>query len=150
MSKALEKFQQHTNDFLDALALIGDRQRNIAPEGEWSAAYIVHHVADGELHFAARYFFTLGSENPTMVLFDEDRYPEALHYDKRSITKSLAAIVGIRSVVFEILSTIEEQAWSRVTTSEDGTSYTLEALVAKADDHISAHAAQLRTLAASL
>jgi hypothetical protein len=43
MSKHLENFQKNTADFLDALALFPDRARTIAPAGEWSAAYIVHH-----------------------------------------------------------------------------------------------------------
>ena len=67
MSSPIENFAQTTTDFLDALALIPGNKRAIAPENEWSAAYVVHHVADGELHFAARYLHTLGSDNPTMV-----------------------------------------------------------------------------------
>ncbi|MFM1974764.1 MAG: hypothetical protein RL524_751, partial [Actinomycetota bacterium] len=35
MNKALENFQKHTTEFLDALALIPDRARNTAPAGEW-------------------------------------------------------------------------------------------------------------------
>ncbi|MEY4469476.1 MAG: hypothetical protein RLZZ87_800, partial [Actinomycetota bacterium] len=87
MNKALENFQKHTTEFLDALALIPDRARNTAPAGEWSAAYIVHHIADGEIHFAGRYLLALGSDNPTMFFFDEERYPEMLGYEKRSINK---------------------------------------------------------------
>lgn len=150
MSAVLENFQRHTNEFLDAIALFPDRARNTAPEGEWSAAYIVHHVADGELHFAARYFFTLGSDNPTMTYFEEERYPEALHYEGRSITKSLAAIVGIRSMVLEILTSVDEAAWSRTTTTIDGDTYTLADLVAKADGHLTSHAEQLTALHAQI
>lgn len=146
MNKALEGFSQKTADFLDALALFPDRARTIAPEGEWSAAYIVHHVADGELHFAARYLHTLGSDNPTMVYFQEERYPEALHYEQRSIAKSLASIAGIRAMIFEVLSTVDEGAWSRTTTSEDGASYTLIELVEKAGSHLVSHTEQLRAL----
>jgi hypothetical protein len=150
MTTPIENFSQRTADFLDALALIPDRKRSEAPEGEWSAAFVVHHTADAELHFAARYLNILGSDNPTMVFFDEDRYPEALHYDKRSLTKSLASIAGIRSMVQEILSTIDESALTRITTAEDGSIYSLADLLAKADSHMAAHTEQLRSLAASL
>ncbi len=150
MSAHIENFQQRTADFLDALALIPDRKRTEAPEGEWSAAFVVHHTADAELHFAARYLNILGSDNPTMVYFDEDRYPEALHYDKRSLSKSLASIAGIRSMIQEILSTIDEAALTRTTHTEDGVSYTLADLLAKADSHMAAHTEQLKALAASL
>ncbi len=76
MHKALENFQQHTTDFLDALALFPERSRTIAPEGEWSAAYIVHHLSDGETNFAGRFLLTLGADNPHLVLFNEEWYPE--------------------------------------------------------------------------
>ena len=150
MSKVLENFQKQTSDFLDALALFPDRSRTIAPEGEWSAAFIVHHVADGELHFAARYLHTLGSDNPTMVYFDEDRYPEALHYEQRSIVKSLASIAGIRAMIFEVLSNVDESAWSRKTTSEDGKTFTLAELVEKASGHLVSHTEQLKSLHAQI
>jgi hypothetical protein len=146
MNKVLESFQKNTADFLDALALFPDRSRTIAPEGEWSAAYIVHHVADGELHFAARYLHTLGSDNPTMIYFEEERYPAALHYEKRSVSKSLASIAGIRAMVFEVLSHVDENAWTRTTTTEDGASFTLAQLVEKAGSHLVSHTEQLKAL----
>ena len=150
MSQAIENFQKRSTEFLDALALIPDRLRNTAPDGEWSAAYIVHHVADAELHFATRYLSTLASDNPTMVYFDEDLYPAALKYENRNITKSLASISGLRAMVFDVLSQIDERALSRKTTAEDGAQFTLGDLLAKADDHMAAHAAQLKDLAATL
>lgn len=150
MSNQLAHFQKNTADFLDALALFPDRSRTIAPEGEWSAAFIVHHVADGELHFAARYLHTIGSDNPTMVYFEEERYPDALHYEKRSISKSLASIAGIRAMIYEVLSTVDESAWSRTTTSEDGVSYTLAELVEKANGHLVSHTEQLKALHAHI
>ncbi len=146
MHPLIEEFQQHTTEFLDALALFNDRERLIAPEGEWSAAFVVHHMADGELHFAARYLHTLGSDNPPMVYFEEERYPEALHYAKRSVAKSLASIAGNRAMVLEILSAISDEAWSRTTTTIDGVAYSLADMVAKADEHIVAHTEQLRAL----
>lgn len=150
MSQAIENFQGRTTAFLDALALIPDRLRSTAPEGEWSAAYIVHHVSDAELHFAARYLATLASVNPTMVYFDEELYPDALKYEKRNITKSLASISGVRAMVSDVLSEIDESALERITTSEDGKARTLGELLGMADDHMAAHTQQLIDLAASL
>jgi hypothetical protein len=150
MNKALENFQKHTTEFLDALALIPDRARNTAPEGEWSAAYIVHHIADGEIHFAGRYLLALGSDNPTMFFFDEERYPEMLGYEKRSINKSLAAIVGIRATILETLSLIDDQHWARTMVREDGVTVTLEDLVLQADGHITGHIEQLKALTAQI
>lgn len=150
MSQAIENFQSRTTAFLDALALIPDRLRNTAPEGEWSAAYIVHHVSDAELHFAARYLSTLASDNPTMVYFDEELYPDALKYEKRNITKSLASISGVRAMISDVLANLDSGALDRITTAEDGKVRTLGELLGLADDHMAAHTQQLIDLAASL
>jgi len=150
MSSPIENFAQATTDFLDALALIPGNKRAIAPENEWSAAYVVHHVADGELHFAARYLHTLGSDNPTMVFFEEERYPEALFYAKRSVAKSLASIVGIRGMVLEVLTEVAGEDWNRITTATNGDVFSLAQLVAKADGHLRAHTEQLRALATAI
>jgi len=150
MNSPIENFSQTTLDFLDALAMIPGNKRVIAPENEWSAAYVVHHVADGELHFAARYLHTLGSDNPTMVFFEEERYPEALFYAKRSVAKSLASIVGIRGMVLEVLTEVAGEDWNRITTATNGDVFSLAQLVAKADGHLRAHTEQLRALATAI
>lgn len=146
MKAIVENFQKRTSEFLDAVALFPDRARTIAPEGEWSAAFIIHHVSDAELHFAARYLSMLASDNPTMVYFDEELYPDALKYAKRNITKSLASISGIRVMVTDILSNIEEDDLARITTAEDGKVRTLGELLSTADEHMKAHTEQLKTL----
>lgn len=150
MHTSLANFQERTNEFLDALALFPDRQRSVASEGEWSAAFIVHHVADAELHFAARYWHILGSENPAMPYFDEENYPTALKYEGRSVAKSLAAIAGIRSMVLEVLSDAEPSSLERITTAPDGAVFSLADLLTKADSHMAAHTEQLRELHARI
>lgn len=150
MHQALENFQQHTTDFLDALALFPERSRTLAPAGEWSAAYIVHHISDGETHFAGRFLLTLGADNPPLTLFNEEWYPEVLHYEKRTVNKSLAAIVGIRTMIFETLSLIDDDKWARTMQREDGSLATLADLVVQGDSHLTGHIDQLRKLAATL
>ena len=150
MHPTIENFQHRTNQFLDAVALFPDRLRSVAPEGEWSAAFIVHHVSDAELHFAARYLHILSTDNPTMIYFDEDRYPEAIKYSTRTLTKSLASIAGIRSMVQEVLVNMDESALTRTTTAEDGTVFTFADLLDKADSHMRAHTEQLKELHAQI
>jgi len=150
MHSSIENFQRRTSEFLDAVALFPDRLRATAIDDEWSAAYIVHHVSDAEIHFAARYLATLASDNPTMVYFDEELYPDALRYEKRNITKSLAAISGVRAMVIDVLSQIDESALQRITTSEDGKARTLGELLELADGHMASHTEQLRELHATI
>lgn len=148
MNEQLLLFDRHTTEFLEALALIPDSKRKIAPEGEWSAAFIVHHTADVEVHFAARYLLVLGAENPPLVFFDENLYPDRLDYAGRTVAKSLAAIVGIRTMMSETLGKLESADWDRTMTHGDGKTATLKRLVEKADGHIVSHTEQLRALVA--
>lgn len=148
MTEQLAAFDKHTHEYLDALALIPDSKRKISPEGEWSAAFIVHHTADVEVHFAARYLLLLGAENPELIFFDENLYPDRLDYAGRTINKSLAAIVGIRTMMSETLGKLASADWDRTMTHGDGKTVTLRRLLEKADAHIVSHAEQLRALAA--
>ena len=150
MSEQLDLFDRHTNEFLDALALIPDIKRKISIGGEWSAAFIVHHTADVEVHFAARYLLLLGAENPPLIFFDENLYPDRLDYAGRTLSKSLAAIVGIRTMMSETLGKLQSADWDRTMTHGDGKTATLSRLVEKADGHIVSHTEQLRSLAALL
>ena len=150
MSEQLALFDRHTNEFLDALALIPDSKRKISVDGEWSAAFIVHHTADVEVHFAARYLLLLGADNPPLIFFDENLYPDRLDYAGRTLSKSLAAIVGIRTMMSETLGKLQSADWDRTMTHSDGKTATLSRLVEKADGHIVSHTVQLRSLAALL
>jgi len=147
MNEQARLLNVHTTDFLDALAAIPDNQRKIAPDGEWSAAFIVHHTADVEVHFAARFLLVLGADNPPLIFFDENLYPDRLDYAGRTVSKSLAAIVGIRSMMGETLEKIAPHEWERTMTHSEGKSVTLARLVEKADGHMTSHTEQLRTLA---
>jgi hypothetical protein len=85
-----------------------------------------------------------------MVYFDEELYPDALKYEKRNITKSLASISGVRAMVFDVLAHLDSGALDRITTAEDGKVRTLGELLALADDHMAAHTQQLIDLAARI
>jgi hypothetical protein len=150
MNEQLAIFDKHTSDFLDALALIPESKRKISLDDEWSAAFIAHHTADVEVHFAARYLLLLGADNPPLIFFDENLYPDRLDYAGRTVSKSLAAIVGIRTMMSETLGKIQSADWDRTMTHGDGKTATLSRLVEKADGHIVSHAEQLRALAALL
>jgi hypothetical protein len=82
-----------------------------------------------------------------MVFFEEERYPQALFYAKRSVAKSLASIVGIRAMVLEVLREVSENGWSRITTATNGEVFSLMQLVEKADKHLQSHTEQLLALA---
>lgn len=144
----LNRFEAHGKEFQDVLAMVAQAHRHTMVEGGWSAAYVVHHMADGELHFASRYLHAIGDEYPNIQPFDEEAYPERVNYAKRKVKTSLAALVGIRAMVFEILSNATDADWDQVSNHPELGPVTLIELFEKADGHIVAHTQQLREIAA--
>jgi len=104
----------------------------------------LHHMCDGELHFATRYLNNLAEATPNIFPFNEDIYPDRLNYAKRDPLASLAAIEGIQVVIANVLSAIPEDDWSRTSVHEERGVVTLADLVALATGHSKSHAGQLQ------
>jgi len=149
INQRLERFTAHGKDFLDALAMVPESHRNTAVAGGWSAAYVVHHMADADLHFTSRYLHAIGDINPNIVPFDEEAYPERVNYAMRKVKTSLAAIVGIRALASEILANATDADWNKRSMHPELGEVTLAQLFEKADNHIVSHTQQLREIAAN-
>ncbi len=145
----LKRFETHGKEFLDILATIPEAHRYTMVNGGWSAAYVVHHMADGELHFASRYLHAIGDENPNIQPFDEESYPERVNYALRKVKTSLAAIAGVRALASEILANATDADWNKVSNHPELGPVTLSELFEKADNHIVGHTQQLREIAAN-
>lgn len=143
----LTRFIEHGREFQDALSQIPEAHRNISVDGGWSAAFVVHHVVDAELHFASRYLHAIGDHQPKIVPFDEESYPELVQYAKRKVKTSLAALVGIRALAYEVLANATDADWLRISHHPDLGDITLEQLFEKGDSHMVSHTAQLKEIA---
>ncbi|MSY96225.1 MAG: hypothetical protein F2653_02160, partial [Actinobacteria bacterium] len=72
----LAKFISNGEDFISTARAIGEADLAKTPiAGEWSAAFILHHMCDGDLHFATRYLNNLAEDNPEISPFNEEIYP---------------------------------------------------------------------------
>ena len=118
--------------------------KKVSIPGEWSAAYVLHHMCDGEMHFATRYITNLAETTPNIVLFNEDVYPVRVQYEKRDAFASIAAIEGIQLATANILGAIPESDWSRTSVHPERGLITLKDLVALATGHSKSHAGQLQ------
>ena len=144
----LERFVAHGKEFQEVLSTIPEAHRYTMVEGGWSAAYVLHHMADGELHFASRYLHAIGDESPLIQPFDEEKYPERVNYAKRQVKTSLAAMVGIRAMVLEVLTNATDSDWDKLSSHPELGPVTLSELFEKADSHIVGHTQQLREISA--
>ena len=149
IDEKLERFIAHGKEFQDVLSTIPEAHRYTSVAGGWSAAYVVHHLADAELHFASRYLHAIGDINPNIVPFDEEAYPERVNYALRKVKTSLAALVGIRAMAYEVLNNATEADWNKLSNHPELGQVTLSQLFEKADGHIASHTQQLREIAAN-
>lgn len=141
----LAEFIKHGKEFTALAKSIAPQDLTKSPiAGEWSAAFVLHHMCDGELHFATRYLNNLAEDTPKIFPFNEDIYPDRLNYSKRDAHASLAAIEGIQVVTANVLSAIPEGDWSRKSVHEERGLMTLADLVSLATGHSKSHAGQLQ------
>ena len=147
----LAEFIKNGKEFISIAKSIAPKDLEKAPiAGEWSAAYVLHHMCDGEMHFATRYITNLAETTPNIVPFNEDVYSDRLQYAKRDALASLAAIEGIQLAVANILAAIPESDWSRTSMHPESGLLTLKDLFAMDTRHSKSHAGQLQEILKAL
>ena len=115
-------------------------------DGEWSPAFVMHHVADAEMHFAIRYFNALTIDKPPVIPFNEDEYPDLLNYTGRDWINSLALIESIGNLVIVALTPISPDQWERLSVHPEAGEVSVSFLIGKARNHMQAHTEQLKNL----
>ena len=158
MSDSIKSSQDLLAEFIKNGKVFISIAKSIAPQdlekapiaGEWSAAYVLHHMCDGEMHFATRYITNLAETTPNIVPFNEDVYSDRLQYAKRDALASLAAIEGIQLAVANILAAIPESDWSRTSMHPESGLLTLKDLFAMDTRHSKSHAGQLQEILKAL
>ena len=146
-SEMLKTYRDNLDLFIAlAKAFDDDSANQTSADGQWSAAFVIHHVADGEMHFATRYFNALTIDNPPIIPFNEDLYPTVLNYQGRDWHNSLALIESIGNLVVSALTPISLDQWNSTSLHPELGSVTLTQLITKACEHNFAHAQQLKDI----
>jgi len=143
----LEKYHSSAISFVEEGKRISADALNQSKDGEWSAAFVIHHIADAEIQFGVRYANALCEDNPTIVPFDEEKFPVGLQYGKRSVAVSLQSLAASHAMNYEILKNASDADWTRVSTHPDRGEVTLLQLVTLSAKHIESHIAQLKNAA---
>lgn len=138
--KNLDAFIAQAREF-DATNVLVSKE-----EGQWSAAFVMHHVADAELQFATRYFNALTIASPPIIPFDEDAYPTILNYEGRDWSNSISVIESIGNLVRVALNSISNEQWQRSSIHPEAGELTVSFLISKACNHMAAHTEQLKSL----
>jgi hypothetical protein len=146
-NEILSKYHSAATSFVQEGKKISAQSLTLSKDGEWSAAFVIHHIADAEIQFGVRYANALAEENPTIVPFDEEKFPTGLQYEKRSVSVSLDSLAASHAMNYEILKNASAADWDRLSTHPQRGPVTLLQLVTLSANHIESHIAQLKSAA---
>src|SRR5262244_288261 len=82
-------------------------------DGKWSAAEIVHHLADSETTSALRVRRLLVEDHPLIQGYDQDLYAARLNYNNREIAPSLDAFRSARATTAQLFDFLTDEDWHR-------------------------------------
>src|SRR5437763_6274830 len=119
-------------------------------EGKWSAAEIVHHLADSETTSALRLRRLLVEDHPLIQGYDQDAFAARLNYNNRDIAPALEAFRCARATTAPLFDFMEDNDWRREGTHSESGAYTAEDWLTIYAAHAHNHAAQIRRLREAL
>jgi len=118
--------------------------------GKWSAAEIVHHLADSESVSAQRLRKLLTEEHAVIHAYDQEAWAVKLRYNQRELTPALEAFRAARATTVQLLPGMSEADWAREGWHTESGRYSAETWLRIYAAHAHNHAAQLRQLKNSL
>lgn len=115
-------------------------------EGKWSAAEIVHHLADSEMASALRLRKLLTEDNAIIYGYDQEAYASQLKYNTRDLAPALDAFRAARATTAQILNGMSEEDWQRQGWHSESGAYSAEKWLSIYADHAHNHASQIARL----
>ena len=118
--------------------------------GKWSAAEIVHHLADSETTAALRLRRLIAEDKAVIQGYDQERFAERLRYNERPTAPSMDLFRAARASTIQVLRLLSDSDWSRDGWHTEGGHYTPEIWLGIYAEHAHNHAAQIRRLREAL
>ena len=148
---AIERYKQGYAEVAGALAGFPAASLTAHPiAGKWSAAEIVHHLADSESQSAIRLRKLLVERYPVIQGYDQEEWTRLLRYSERPIEPALAMFKAARETTAQLLDAMTETDWHRLGWHTDAGSYHAERWLEIYAQHAHGHADQIRRLRAAL
>src|SRR5229473_2871658 len=114
--------------------------------GKWSAAEIVHHLADSETTSALRLGRLLVEDHPLIQGYDQEAFAARLNYNNRDMAPALEAFRSARATTAQLFDLMSEDDWQREGTHSESGAYTPEDWLQIYAAHAHNHADQIRRL----
>jgi len=119
-------------------------------EGKWSAAEIIHHLADSETTSGMRLRRLLVEDQPLIQGYDQDAYASRLNYNNREMAPALDAFRSARATAAQLFEFMSDEDWRREGTHSESGSYNAEQWLTIYAAHAHNHASQIRRLREAL
>jgi hypothetical protein len=118
--------------------------------GKWSAAEIVHHLADSEMMSAMRLRKLLTEAYPVIQAYAQDDWAQRLRYEERPLAPAIAAFRAARETTAQLLDSMTEEDWRRHGWHTESGAYHAERWLEIYAEHAHGHAAQILRLRKAL
>jgi hypothetical protein len=118
--------------------------------GKWTAAEIIHHLADSEMTAAIRLRLLLAQDGPVIHAYDQEAFAARLRYNERDIAPSLEAFHAARSTTVQLLERLTAKDWARQAWHTENGAYGTERWLEIYAVHAHNHAAQIARLRAAV
>jgi uncharacterized damage-inducible protein DinB len=150
-NELLTEYTKTVNEFLAEVDGITPGDLSKSPKaGEWSVGFVIHHMADSEVHFSSRFLNALSEDRPKIVPFNEEVYPERLNYSARDVAACKAVVASLSIFVTSLLMGISADDWKRISIHPENGEMTLIDLLTKVISHYRAHIGQIKEIKAAL
>ena len=147
----IEKYKAGYAEVVKALEGLTPEQLKARPiPGKWTAAEIVHHLADSETQSATRLRKLLCESHPVIQGYDQDEWAKRLRYNERPIEPALLAFRAARETTAQVLDRMTEADWRMLGWHAESGSYHSERWLEIYAAHALGHAEQIARLKAAL
>jgi hypothetical protein len=146
----IEQYAAGYQEVADSLAGASPGSLAARPEpGKWSAAEIVHHLADSETTSALRVRMLVAHEHPLIHGYDQEAYARRLRYAERPIGPALEAFRAARESTVPLLRLMTGEDWTRPGWHTEMGPYDAETWLRIYARHAHDHARQIRAALAA-
>jgi DinB superfamily len=150
-ARLIDLYAQGPDEVARALAgFPADRLTAHPVAGKWSAAEIVHHLADSESISAIRIRRLVAEDRAVITGYDQERYAVVMRYNVRPIEPSLAQFRGVREGTVPLLRILTEEEWKRPGWHTEMGAYSPETWLSIYGPHAHDHAGQIVRLREAL
>ncbi|HVN33559.1 MAG TPA: DinB family protein [Thermoanaerobaculaceae bacterium] len=150
-AKLIKKYAAGYDEVARALEGLPARKLTARPfRGKWTAAEIVHHLADSEMTGAVRLRLLLAEDGPVIHAYDQDAFVARLRYNERDIAPALEAFRAARSTTVQLLERMTAKDWARQAWHSENGAYGTERWLEIYVVHAHNHAKQIARLRAAV